>query len=84
MLVRASGNYAKKQVEFGRLPSAALREFDKTTESDWEDGIRIHIEERLSLSPDVQTGMEASLRFAGPRESGPTFRRPPMHNLQPP
>jgi benzoyl-CoA-dihydrodiol lyase len=33
---------------------------------DWEDEIRMAIEERTSLSPDALTGMEASLRFAGP------------------
>lgn len=33
---------------------------------DWEDEIRVAIEERSSLSPDALTGMEASLRFAGP------------------
>jgi benzoyl-CoA-dihydrodiol lyase len=33
---------------------------------DWEDEVRIAIEERVSLSPDALTGMEASLRFAGP------------------
>jgi benzoyl-CoA-dihydrodiol lyase len=33
---------------------------------DWEDEIRVAIEERTSLSPDALTGMEASLRFAGP------------------
>ncbi|MBS1866290.1 MAG: benzoyl-CoA-dihydrodiol lyase [Acidobacteria bacterium] len=32
---------------------------------DWEDEIRIAIEERVSLSPDALTGMEASLRFGG-------------------
>jgi benzoyl-CoA-dihydrodiol lyase len=32
---------------------------------DWEDEVRIAIEERASLSPDALTGMEASLRFAG-------------------
>jgi benzoyl-CoA-dihydrodiol lyase len=35
-------------------------------ELDWEDEIRVAIEERTSLSPDALTGMEASLRFAGP------------------
>lgn len=35
-------------------------------ELDWEDEIRMAIEERTSLSPDALTGMEASLRFAGP------------------
>ena len=35
---------------------------------DWDDEVRIAIEERASLSPDALTGMEASLRFAGPRD----------------
>jgi benzoyl-CoA-dihydrodiol lyase len=35
-------------------------------ELDWEDEVRLAIEERTSLSPDALTGMEASLRFAGP------------------
>ena len=34
-------------------------------ELDWEDEVRIAIEERVSLSPDALTGMEANLRFAG-------------------
>ncbi len=33
---------------------------------DWEDEVRLAIEERASFSPDSLTGMEASLRFAGP------------------
>ena len=33
---------------------------------DWEDEVRIAIEERASYSGDALTGMEASLRFAGP------------------
>ncbi len=32
---------------------------------DWEDEVRIAIEERVTLSPDALTGMEASLRFTG-------------------
>ncbi|MFZ1137016.1 MAG: 2,3-epoxybenzoyl-CoA dihydrolase [Candidatus Korobacteraceae bacterium] len=32
---------------------------------DWEDEVRIAIEERASLSPDALTGLEASLRFPG-------------------
>ena len=32
---------------------------------DWDDEIRIAVEERLSLSPDALTGMEQNLRFAG-------------------
>ena len=34
-------------------------------ELDWEDEIRLAVEERASLSPDALTGLEASLRFAG-------------------
>ncbi len=33
---------------------------------DWEDEVRLAIEERASISPDALTGMEANLRFAGP------------------
>ncbi len=35
-------------------------------EIDWDDEIRIFMEERASFSPDAMTGMEANLRFAGP------------------
>jgi benzoyl-CoA-dihydrodiol lyase len=34
-------------------------------ELDWEDEIRLALEERASLSPDALIGMEANLRFAG-------------------
>lgn len=34
-------------------------------ELDWDDEIRIALEERASLSPDALTGMEANLRFGG-------------------
>jgi benzoyl-CoA-dihydrodiol lyase len=33
---------------------------------DWDDEVRIAIEERASFSPDALTGMEANYRFAGP------------------
>jgi benzoyl-CoA-dihydrodiol lyase len=33
---------------------------------DWDDEVRLAIEERASLSPDALTGMEANLRFCGP------------------
>ncbi|MBI2528240.1 MAG: benzoyl-CoA-dihydrodiol lyase [Candidatus Rokubacteria bacterium] len=35
-------------------------------EIDWADEVRIALEERAAFSPDALTGMEASLRFAGP------------------
>jgi benzoyl-CoA-dihydrodiol lyase len=33
---------------------------------DWDDEVRMAVEERAALSPDALTGMEANLRFAGP------------------
>ncbi|HEX2655987.1 MAG TPA: 2,3-epoxybenzoyl-CoA dihydrolase [Xanthobacteraceae bacterium] len=42
------------------LVTAAFEDFD------WEDELRVMIEERTSFSPDALTGMEANLRFAGP------------------
>ena len=33
---------------------------------DWNDELRLLLEERTSFSPDAMTGMEANLRFAGP------------------
>jgi benzoyl-CoA-dihydrodiol lyase len=51
------------------LDAKAAREAGLVTatpdELDWEDEVRIAIEERASLSPDALTGMEASLRFTG-------------------
>jgi benzoyl-CoA-dihydrodiol lyase len=54
----------------GLFDTAAAEEAGLVTfapdDLDWEDEIRVAIEERTSLSPDALTGMEASLRFAGP------------------
>jgi benzoyl-CoA-dihydrodiol lyase len=50
---------AEKASHFGLVTAAP-------DDIDWEDEVRIAIEERVSLSPDALTGMEASLRFAGP------------------
>ena len=33
---------------------------------DWDDEVRIVVEERVAMSPDALTGMEANLRFNGP------------------
>jgi benzoyl-CoA-dihydrodiol lyase len=53
----------------GPLDAAAALDLGLVTfapdELDWEDEIRLAIEERASLSPDALTGMEASLRFSG-------------------
>jgi benzoyl-CoA-dihydrodiol lyase len=35
-------------------------------EVDWDEEIRLVLEERASFSPDALTGLEANLRFAGP------------------
>ena len=48
----------KKAKELGLITSAP-------DDIDWEDEVRIAIEERVALSPDALTGMEASLRFTG-------------------
>jgi benzoyl-CoA-dihydrodiol lyase len=42
------------------LVTFAMEDFD------WDDELRVMIEERTSFSPDALTGMEANLRFAGP------------------
>ena len=52
------------------LDAAACAELGLVTgtpdDIDWEDEIRLMIEERAAFSPDSLTGMEANLRFAGP------------------
>jgi benzoyl-CoA-dihydrodiol lyase len=64
------GKVAKVLEHDGRFDTDAAEEFGLVTfapdDLDWDDEIRVAIEERTSLSPDALTGMEASLRFAGP------------------
>ena len=48
----------KKAKDLGLITSAP-------DDIDWEEEVRIAIEERVALSPDALTGMEASLRFTG-------------------
>jgi benzoyl-CoA-dihydrodiol lyase len=50
---------AERALELG-LVTEALDEID------WDDSLRVAIEERASFSPDALTGLEASLRFPGP------------------
>ena len=53
----------------GATESSALGLITATPDDlDWEDEIRIVLEERASLSPDALTAMEANLRF-GPGET---------------
>jgi len=53
-----------------RLDAAAALELGLITfdydETDWDDEVRLMLEERASFSPDALTAMEANLRFAGP------------------
>jgi benzoyl-CoA-dihydrodiol lyase len=49
---------AAEALELGLVTSAP-------DDIDWEDEIRLVVEERKSFSPDALTGMEANLRFAG-------------------
>jgi len=52
------------------LDAAGAVEAELVTEAmddiDWEDEIRVMLEERASFSPDALTGMEANYRFVGP------------------
>jgi len=61
---------AKLAKEPGKLDTDAAMSAGLVTvapdEIDWEDDVRLAIEERVSMSPDALTGMEASLRFCGP------------------
>ncbi|HET7848090.1 MAG TPA: 2,3-epoxybenzoyl-CoA dihydrolase [Pseudolabrys sp.] len=50
---------AEEAAELG-LVTFAYEDFD------WDDELRVMLEERASFSPDAMTGMEANLRFAGP------------------
>ena len=50
---------AQKAIEAGLVTFAP-------DDIDWDDELRIAIEERGSLSPDALSGMEANLRFSGP------------------
>ena len=60
---------AKLAQEQPRVSSEEANELGLVTvladDIDWDDEVRIAIEERASLSPDALTGMEASLRFGG-------------------
>jgi benzoyl-CoA-dihydrodiol lyase len=68
--LRDPGKVAEILALQGSLDTEAADEAGLTTfapdELDWDDEVRMAIEERTSLSPDALTGMEASLRFGGP------------------
>jgi benzoyl-CoA-dihydrodiol lyase len=55
-----AGSLDADEAEEAGLVTAAMDEID------WDDELRVALEERASLSPDALTGLEANLRFAGP------------------
>ena len=73
-LTRAEGRF----LDIEELEEHVGRDLDAETASelglvtfipddiDWEDEVRLALEERASFSPDALTGMEANLRFGGP------------------
>ncbi len=61
----------KAKAEIGKLLDAEAAEAlglvtFALDDIDWEDEIRVFLEERASFSPDGLTGLEANLRFGGP------------------
>jgi benzoyl-CoA-dihydrodiol lyase len=58
-LAAAQETYVGMEAEEAGLVTYALDDID------YPDEVRLAIEERVSLSPDALTGMEANLRFAG-------------------
>jgi benzoyl-CoA-dihydrodiol lyase len=66
----SAGELAAAEAAVGRdllaADAAALGLVTSTPDDiDWDDEVRLAIEERASFSPDALTGMEANLRFAG-------------------
>jgi benzoyl-CoA-dihydrodiol lyase len=57
---RIGAPLAAEEAEALGLVTAAYESYD------WDDELRVMLEERASFSPDALTGMEANLRFAGP------------------
>ncbi len=55
----ARGSFGPAEAEEAGLVTMMLDDID------YEDEVRVAVEERASLSPDALTGMEASLRFPG-------------------
>ncbi|HWQ33545.1 MAG TPA: 2,3-epoxybenzoyl-CoA dihydrolase [Blastocatellia bacterium] len=66
----AAPEQAQTALQGGRFDAEAAEAAGLITvapdELDWNDEIRLAIEERTALSPDALTGLEANLRFAGP------------------
>jgi benzoyl-CoA-dihydrodiol lyase len=54
-----------KELQAAEADEAGLVTFTPD-DIDWDDEVRLCLEERASFSPDALTGMEANLRFVGP------------------
>ncbi len=63
--VAAAKGYIGREIDAGLAARLGLVTFTPD-DIDWEDEIRMLLEERASFSPDALVGMEANLRFAGP------------------
>ena len=63
--VETTGKFIGQDIDSGRASDLGLVTFTPD-DIDWEDEIRMLLEERASFSPDALVGMEANLRFAGP------------------
>ena len=63
--LEAAGKRAGEPLEAGDAEQLGLITF-APDDIDWEDEVRIAVEERASFSPDALTGLEANYRFAGP------------------
>ena len=55
----------QKLIELRRVDAAHGLVTVAADELDWDDEVRLALEERASLSPDALTGLEANLRFNG-------------------
>jgi benzoyl-CoA-dihydrodiol lyase len=63
--LEAIKSLAGKHLEGDQAEQAGLVTY-ALDDIDWDEEVRIAIEERVSMSPDALTGMEANLRFNGP------------------
>jgi benzoyl-CoA-dihydrodiol lyase len=61
----AAGGAMGQPLQAGEAEALGLVTF-ALDDIDWEDELRLALEERASFSPDALTAMEANLRFAGP------------------
>ena len=64
-LDRARGSRWARTLLAAEASTAGLVTF-APDDLDWDDEVRLTLEERASFSPDALTGLEANLRFVGP------------------